>query len=218
MNCPHCGASVVPGSSICQSCQTQVVPAPAESATPAPPAQGTTDSLSTKWAVLIVGLALIAMALMLACPANMGSIRPNESATVGRLRTVFNAQMAYASANGGLYDQLPCLVTPHDCIPGYPADGPAFLDGSFLSSAPQNGYDFRQDPGPAPRPETFDPRRSSPSSLVSFVLVAHPVEPGRTGVRHFCMDSTGYLCANRNRIGLLLDKGQCARTCRPVGP
>jgi type II secretory pathway pseudopilin PulG len=172
-----------------------------------------------------LGLALIpilAVCVIIAAIAIPSLLRPpmraNESAAIGRLRTVFNAQAAYALANGGSYDQLPCLVTPHDCIPGYPADGPTFLDGSFLSTVPQDGYDFRQDPGPAPRPETFDPRRSSPSSVMSFVLVAHPVEPGRTGVRHFCMDSTGYLCANRNRIGLLLDKGLCARTCRPVKP
>ena len=116
----------------------------------------------------------------------------SESAVIGDVRTVLSAQAAYQAANGGFFDsRLACLLGPADCVPGYPAKGPRFLDGNLASLESKNGYRRSLVPG---SPAEGDDGVVSRSSARSFAYVAVPVEPGDTGLRGFCGDSSGTLC------------------------
>jgi type II secretory pathway pseudopilin PulG len=142
-------------------------------------------------------------------------VSANESATIGDLRTVVSAEMAYGSANGGAYDTLECLSTPARCIPNYPATGPAFVDAETVM-ATRHGYvrTFHAGP-PAPRPGP-GMRPSSPSSVSSFAYVAVPVAWNRTGTRGFCADSTGQVCSTRDISESMVVDGLCAASCAPL--
>jgi type IV pilus assembly protein PilA len=117
-------------------------------------------------------------------------ISANEASAIGDIRTVISAEAAYSSANGGRYDMLECLGTPHRCIPNY--SGPTFLDPQLASGGIKNGYQRKFYPGP-PAPPPADGSVVSPSSCESFAYVAVPVQPNRTGVRGFCGDASGVI-------------------------
>jgi hypothetical protein len=115
-----------------------------------------------------------------------------EHAVLLDIRTVQSAQAAYRSVNGGFVDaRLECLVQPSRCLAGYPADGRAFLDASQAALGEKGGYRHSFHPGPPP---DEIPLRGSATSAMSFAYVAVPVEPGETGVRGFCGDSSGNVC------------------------
>jgi hypothetical protein len=118
-----------------------------------------------------------------------------EATALGDIRTVISAQAAYRDSNDGQYEpRLECLVVPATCLPDYPADGPPFLDSVLASLRTKAGYrrTFRPGPAAAPRP----PRRGRPRppGIASFAYIAVPEEPGKTGVRGFCGDSTFLIC------------------------
>lgn len=118
-----------------------------------------------------------------------------EATAIGDIRTVISAQAAYADRNDSRYEpRLSCLVEPATCLPDYPAGGPPFLDRKLASLKPKAGYRRAFHPGPpaAPRPPLRG--RPRPLGLVSFAYTAVPEEPGQTGVRGFCGDSTGLIC------------------------
>jgi hypothetical protein len=77
------------------------------------------------------------------------------------------------------------------CIPDY--TGPGFLDAT-LFAAPRSGY-IHELHGGAPAAAA---KGISPSSTDAFAVIAYPVTPGQTGVRAFCGDSSGRVCAITN--------------------
>lgn len=132
----------------------------------------------------------------------------NESAAIGELRTLISAQYTYQSVNGGHFDgDLECLLRPVACIPGYPPDAPPFLGEDIASLVPRRGYEPAFHPGPPP--ESIPPE-SSPSSVTTWAYVTTPSAPGYSGVRSFCGDSTGQICARRDgSVPPLRDDGTC---------
>lgn len=115
-----------------------------------------------------------------------------ESAVLADLRTVLSAQAAYQEKNEGFADaDLECLARPSECLPEYPADAPAFLDGSLAAPGERKGYRWSFHPGPPPDEILL---RGSDTSVTSYAYVAVPVDPGYTGVRAFCGDSNGAVC------------------------
>ena len=108
--------------------------------------------------------------------------------------------------------RLECLVHPSGCLRGYPADGPAFLDASQAALGDKGGYRHSFHPGPPP---DEIPLRGSATSVRSFAYVAVPVEPGETGVRGFCGDSSGKVCFTLDGAApSLLPDGTCdLRAC-----
>lgn len=161
--------------------------------------------------VSLMGLPIIAA---IAIPSLLRArISANESSSIGDIRTVISAQAAYSSANGGLYDTLECLGAPATCIPNYPATGPTFIDpGTTLQL--KGGYRRSFHPGRAAR--QLDPQVHSKSSIESFAFVTVPAEPGRTGVRSFCGDSTGVVCSSPTVLQVV--EGACPPppTCTPL--
>jgi hypothetical protein len=120
-------------------------------------------------------------------------VSANESRAIGDLRTVVSGEVTYASANMGYGDQLECLVQPTQCLPGYPATSPVFLDSSYLTS-PRGGYEFRFVPGPPAPAEAVQSGQASPTSVSGWAYVAVPITVGQTGVRSFCIDMSGVIC------------------------
>ncbi len=172
----------------------------------------------------VVVIAVVLVLMMLIVPAVVGiiaaiaipsllraKVSANEAGTIGNLRTVVSAQAAYQAANGGLYEgQASCLARPAVCIPGY--SGPAFLDETLAQqTVASRGYVLRLLPGAA---GSFDSNSQSPTSVVSWVWVAEPVQPNRTGVRSFCTDQSGMICSTTESHAF---QGQDGSGC-PVGP
>jgi hypothetical protein len=135
-------------------------------------------------------------------------VSANEAAAIGDVRTIISAQITYASANDGFFDNLECLATPHDCIPGYPAEAPYFIGQEMLAPV-KNGYQREFHPGPTAAAS----RASSPSSIESFAYVAVPLTPGTTGTRAFCGDSTGRVCFTADGSEPEVVNGACSPDC-----
>ncbi len=166
--------------------------------------------------VLLLGVASVGIIAAIAIPSLLRArVSANESAAIGDLRTVVSAQAAYASVNGGLPDTFECLAAPARCIPAYPETGPHFLDATF-STPTRHGYSFRFVPGAAASPEQAPGGKVSPSSLTAFAYIAEPVVAGQTGVRAFCAEASGTVCASIE--GRVVDGGDgvCPATCSPL--
>lgn len=155
-------------------------------------------------------LILVSTVLPLALASGpRATIIENESRTLEDIRSVLSAQSAYASFNGGLSDELRCLVEPVACLPGYA--GPVFLDRELASLAPRHGYRRQFHPGRRPRPEERS-ALSSASSLVSFAYTAVPIHIGVTGNRGFCADSSdGFIRETEHGPeSLVTPEGRCS--------
>ena len=165
--------------------------------------------------VLVLVVPIIGIVAAIAIPSLLRArVAANEASAIGNLRTVVSAQAAYQSANQGFYEgQWECLAGVRTCIPDY--NGPTFLDAT-LFAGPRSGY-VHELHGGAP---VAAAKGISPSSTDAYVVIAYPVTPFKTGVRAFCGDSSGRICAvaNGRRDELLGgSSGQsglrCADTC-----
>ena len=139
-------------------------------------------------------------------------VSANEARAMGHLRAAMSAEQAYAGANAGFYDTLECVAAPTTCIPGISPTTTPFIDPAQVSNPVRAGYRYEFHPGPRPTP--LDPLVSSPSSMASFAYTAVPVQPGKTGRRGFCGDSSGRLCFTMDGTAPAIQDGQCAVDCR----
>ncbi len=153
------------------------------------------------------GTAGIGLVAALAIPSLLRArVSANEAAAIGDIRTVISAEVAYSSVNDGAYAPLPCLTEPKACIAGYA--GPQFLDSSLTSLADRSGYKRAFFPG--------KPMRSGSKSLSDFAYTATPLESGKTGVRSFCGDSSGVVCADPMGAVIQPVGGACPKSCAPL--
>ena len=147
---------------------------------------------------LVIVVALIGIFAAVVIPLFQRSmVAANEAETLADIRTIIDAQTSYAAVNGGFYDSnLGCLVFPgaSNCIPGYPANGPTFLDSQLASLTPKAGYNrvFRSGAWMPPAPNM------SPSSVSGYRYDATPVTVGVTGVRGFAGQANGRICFTPN--------------------
>jgi uncharacterized membrane protein YhaH (DUF805 family) len=178
-----------------------------------------TPVLAIVAAVVVFGIFGVGLIAAIAIPSLLRArVSANESAAIGDIRTVISAQAAYRSANGGWFEGNPeCLAAPAvGCVPGYPADGPGFLEPVLASRQPKSGYQRRFEPG---RMVSVDPAVSSQTSVGNYAYVAVPVTPGQTGVRSFCGDSTGVICFRADGADIRAPGGECPVTtggCTPM--
>jgi type II secretory pathway pseudopilin PulG len=165
--------------------------------------------------VLLLLVAFIGIIAAIAIPSLLRArVSANEAQAIGDLRTVISAEAAYASSNGGHYDQLECLAKPQECIPGYPPTGPSFLQEVFPTV--KSGYQREFQGGlPADGSEVAF-ANLSPSSVQSFVYLAYPVTPGTTGIRGFCGDYTGRICVTPDGSRPAVVEGRCDPACMPL--
>jgi hypothetical protein len=125
-------------------------------------------------------------------PLTAEQIRSRERMALVSVSTVVQAQQSYAAMNRALFDTLPCLMQPTQCIPGH-TDPTPVLDPGYDWLQPRLGYVMRFHPGPAATPDEIR-RGASASSLQAFAVTLTPEHPGRTGGRAFCGDSAGRMC------------------------
>jgi type II secretory pathway pseudopilin PulG len=133
-------------------------------------------------------------------------VSANEAATIGDIRTVISAQAAYAATNGGAYGELRCLADPKACKPGYA--GASFIDATLGALTDKSGYKRAFFPG--------KPSKPGAKSYAAFAYTATPVEPGSTGVRSFCGDGSGVVCADPNGAAIQPVGGACPAACKPL--
>ena len=95
-------------------------------------------------------------------------------------------------------------LPPATCLPGY--SGLNFLEPEFASATLKSGYQRTFHPGPAAAGAggTAPP----PQALESWAYVAVPVTQGTTGIRSFCGDASGRVCAV-NAGSIDASGGQC---------
>lgn len=132
----------------------------------------------------------------------------NQAMAIGTVRTVLALQAEYSKHNGGLFEGDPDCLSKRVCLPGA-LDSKArdlLQPAAFQEIA---GYRHRLIPGPRPG---IIPDRSSPSSVVSYAVLALPADPSLAW-RSFCGDSKGTLCyAEESREPHLTPEGSCDRT------
>jgi len=116
----------------------------------------------------------------------------NEAAAIGDVRAFVSGEAAYQGASGGYYGPPECLARPAGCLSAY--SGPPLLDASLASLEEKAGYRREFHPG-STVDAALDGSKVPPKSLTSFAYVAVPVKAGQTGVRSFCGDASGRVCA-----------------------
>jgi type II secretory pathway pseudopilin PulG len=140
---------------------------------------------------LLVMLPLAGIVAAIAIPSLLRArVSANEAATIGDIRTVISAEMAYQSASGGYYGPPECLAVPTTCLPAY--SGLTFLQPELASATTKSGYRRTFHPGPA---AAAGADRTASQALETWAYVAVPVTTGTTGVRSFCGDASGRVCA-----------------------
>ena len=160
--------------------------------------------------VMIIGIiAAIAIPSLL-----RARVSANEASAIGDTRQVLNGQFAYAQANGGHYDTPECLSAPAECIPGYPPDGPVFMNEFVVGT--RQGYQREFHPGPPATENDVAFANLSKSSMTSFAFIAYPASPGVSGTRGFCADSTGRMCVTSDGSAPAVVDAHCDPGCTPL--
>ena len=137
-------------------------------------------------ALVLLGILIVAA---IAVPSFLRArVNSNEAAAIADTRRVQDAEQAYASANGGLFDDVSrlCKEGP-DClgigIPGYPEDAPEFLDPEIARPSPYFKDGYEREWLPQGRPPVLS-EGVSRSSVLDYCYRSTP--RGRfTGVRSF---------------------------------
>ena len=163
----------------------------------------------------LIVLGLIGLAVAGIVVASWRDPSPGMVGGLGDLRTFMSAEQAYASSNGGYFDQPSCLAAPVSCIPGYPAANAVFIDGAMSRLEPTLGYAFQFHPGPAPSQSDVERASASKSSLAAFALVAFPLR-GSSQQRAFCGDSSGRVCVRGDGTMPGVKEGRCPDTCETL--
>jgi hypothetical protein len=156
------------------------------------------------------GAVLLALSSVTGCSDTIDQLssarnRANDAATLGNVRVVITAEMAYSSNNGG-FGSPECLSDPKSCVPDDP--GQPYMPKGMLSGE-RSGYTFEFVAGP----DTAVPGRAAGSNLKSFAVVATPATEG-TGARSYCGDSTGNVCVMPDDAEAT--GGACPASCKPL--
>lgn len=157
-------------------------------------------------------LGLLAWPLVSVAALGDREVLLSRTMTLGDLRTLVSMEGAYASANGGFFDNLECLQRPSECIPGYGSERPAFLDAEMAADS-RLGYARRFHAGPKAPEEEIHARNLSPSSLVAFAFIAIPAPRARHRCESFCADSTGRICFMADGSEPPVVDGLCGADC-----
>lgn len=163
-------------------------------------------------AVVLIGTFLIGIIAAIAIPSLLRArVAANEASAIGRAREMVSAQTMYATSNGGFYGPAECLAAPAQCIPGYA--GIPFHEAGLEET--QHGYHAKLHLGPPPPHDVLERGEGTiaSSSVSSFTYVLTPVAPGQTGIRAFCADHQGVICAFPGEMTPPADQEACPESC-----
>src|SRR5262245_55837310 len=160
---------------------------------------------------LLIVVAIIGIIAAIAIPSLLRArISANESGMIGDIRTVISAEAAFQSANSGFYGTIACLGTATavaNCILGYPATGPTFLDQTIGGLSAKSGY-----------PRSFQSIAATTGTdaagdLAGFCYSGTPAS-AQGGVRSFGGDASGVLGTSNGSavvccVGGSLDTAAC---------
>jgi hypothetical protein len=143
-------------------------------------------------------------------------LRTRERIAMLDLRTVMMAGKEYAALNGGYFGPPECLTAPAKCRPDLPKDQAPILDPSHDWMATRIGYDRKFHPGPPLAEDVRARARAAVGSLKAYAFTVSPTKPGETGIRSFCGDSTGRVCAMANGVEPPVRDGRCLPACKDL--
>jgi hypothetical protein len=151
-------------------------------------------------------------------PSGHSRVGAYEAGTIGDIRALVSAEVAYSTENGGFFDRPECLQKPTTCIPGFGQEY-KFLDDAAQWAGTRHGYVRTFQPGPAAPADVLAQGKVSPSSVTSYTYVGVPKEPGLTGVRGFCGDFEGRITFTKDGTPPPVKDGHCVVTegVRPLG-
>lgn len=160
---------------------------------------------------VLLGIAVVLLLLFIIVPSVLRSrIQMPESESISLIRNMISAQAAYQSVTEGFYGTPRCLARPVDCIEGYAASGPFFLDAGMLKAVTDgNLLTFHAETAPTAPEHLKD-------ALKGFALVAAPLVPGQTSVRSFCGDHTGRICQHLDGQIPRIHDAQCPSDCQDL--
>jgi len=144
------------------------------------------------------------------------TLRSRERMALLDVRTILMAARQFAAWNGGYFGEPKCLVTPEACLPDFPKDQSALLDPTHDWLATRLGYVRKFHPGPPADDEARIRVRAAPGSVKSFAFTVSPERPGETGLRAFCGDSSGKVCAIAKGTEPPVKDGRCAPPCQEL--
>ena len=172
------------------------------------------QSNSAMWAIvavagLLVVVAIIGIVAAIAIPSLLRArISANESAAIGNLRALVEAEGAFASVNGGRYATLECLRQPDTCAAAGRTTGR--LPGPMVFDTPSSGYVLRFHPGPAAAADG----EAGSYLIESYAISAVPAST-QGGVRRFCADDGGTLYVMPEGEGVT-EAGHCPASGKPL--
>ncbi len=144
------------------------------------------------------------------------TLRGRERMALLDVRTILMAGRQFAGWNGGYFGELRCLTAPESCLPAFPKDEAPLLDPTHDWLAPRLGYVRKFHPGPPADEEARLRVSAAAGSLKSFAFTVAPEKPGQTGIRAFCGDSTGKVCAMAKGEEPPVKDGRCASPCQEL--
>lgn len=146
---------------------------------------------------LLIVVAVIAIVAAIAIPGLIRArISANEASAIGSMRTINSAQAAFASTCGGGGYDITATADGLSTEPvvGSPAFMPTDLSSAFKGTS-KSGYDFAlvDHPNGTAQVLAVDICASGVRTTTGFFATGEPRGPGRTGVRYFASDHTGWI-------------------------
>ena len=135
--------------------------------------------------VLVILLVVLWLASVLMLPGlRTAAIKGNEVSAIGFVRNVASAEQLAAQFNKGYFLPLACLTTPAQCPP-------AVASQPLLSGTLTDSYSLFFRVAASPTAEEIAEKGAAARSIKAWTLVVMPREPGVTGQRVFCTDTSG---------------------------
>lgn len=154
-----------------------------------------TDSQGFSLIELLIVVAIILIIAAIAIPNFMRSrIAANQASAVGSLRTLNTAEFTYASTYGKGYTATLGYLGPppsgastdasHAGIVDSVLSGTA-SDGSAAMTSTKSGYLF-----------TYSPGTPINGEILSYTIIADPIDRGTTGTNSYFIDQSGLIRQN----------------------
>jgi len=142
---------------------------------------------SWTWAAIVLFILLIVLwlAAVLMLPGlRVVALQGNEASAIGFVRSVASAEQLAAQVNKGYFLPLSCLTAPAECPP-------AVASQPLLSGTLTDSYALFFRVATSPTAEEIAEKGAAARSIKAWTLVVMPREPGVTGQRVFCTDTSG---------------------------
>jgi hypothetical protein len=144
------------------------------------------------------------------------ALRDRDRLALLDLRTIAMGQKQYAERNGGFFGEIACLTQPETCLPAFKADEAPFLDPSHDWLQTRLGFVRRFWPGPTITPEEIPRSGAAPGSLRGYAFTVTPERPGQTGLKSYCADGAGRICAMEDGTEPPVIGGRCDKRCKEL--